>query len=201
MAVLSLKYKTKQGTLTAPAEIDLGAMIPIATVTIGSGGTTPVTFTSIPTYYTHLQLRCLVRSAGTSADRDSFQFIFNGDTSTNYSDHRITGDGSSVAASVRTNSTTILLPEISSNGYTSNIFTSVIVDILDYTDTNKYKTVRSLGGFDSNGIGIEKGAIRLGSGAWRSTSAITSITITTGGGRNMVQYSTFSLYGIKGAGA
>ena len=47
MASISLKYKSKQGTLTAPGDVDLGAMIPLMTTTVGSGGSSTITFSSI----------------------------------------------------------------------------------------------------------------------------------------------------------
>jgi hypothetical protein len=69
----------------------------------------------------------------------------------------------------------------------------MICDVLDYANTNKFKTLRSLTGNDRNG----SGSIWLDSGLWRSTSAITSIKFTTG--TAFAQYSQFALYGIKGA--
>jgi hypothetical protein len=77
---------------------------------------------------------------------------------------------------------------------TASIFGVAVCDILDYTNTNKYKTVRSLSGHDQNGSGY----VTLMSGSWRNTAAITSITILRdSGGANLTQYSQFALYGIK----
>ena len=73
--------------------------------------------------------------------------------------------------------------------------TAPIVDVLDYANTNKFKTIRNLEGFDVNGSG---GLVALTSGLYRSTSAITSIKLTPNAG-NYAQYSHFALYGIKGA--
>ena len=47
MASISLKNKSKSGNLTAPGDVDPGAMIPIATSTVSSA-TATVTFSSIP---------------------------------------------------------------------------------------------------------------------------------------------------------
>ena len=78
-------------------------------------------------------------------------------------------------------------------GTTANTFGPMILDILDYTNTNKYKTVRSLSGFDSNGAG----KVDFFSGFYfLNTNAITQIDITGGGG-TFAQYSHFALYGIK----
>ena len=78
----------------------------------------------------------------------------------------------------------------------SSTFTPSIVDIVDYGSASKYKTVRSFDGADMNGSGTE---INLTSGLWLSTSAITSITLTTTGGYAFRAGTTFALYGIKGA--
>ena len=76
---------------------------------------------------------------------------------------------------------------------TANTPASGLIDILDYLNVNKYKTVRSLGGIDINGSG---GFIDLFSGNWRSTSAITRIDLTPSV-NNFKQYSHFALYGVK----
>jgi hypothetical protein len=80
------------------------------------------------------------------------------------------------------------------------MFGAGIVDILDYANTNKYKTIRSLTGHDHNGViaGIHA-IVNLNSGSWRSTSAINSIVIGVVSGTAFNQYSSFALYGIKGA--
>jgi hypothetical protein len=71
--------------------------------------------------------------------------------------------------------------------------TAAIIDILDYQNTNKYKTVRDLSGYDSNGAGY----LFYRSGLWMSTTAINRLDITSTGG-TLAQYSSFALYGIKG---
>jgi hypothetical protein len=68
-----------------------------------------------------------------------------------------------------------------------------ITDLVDYSDTNKFKTIRSLVG---GNINTTVGYAGLYSGNWRSTSAITSISITPLTG-NFSQNSSFALYGIK----
>jgi hypothetical protein len=163
----------------------------IATVTVGAGGASSISFTSIPSTYTHLQIRCLSKDSR-SFSNTAFSIQFNGDTGTNYNEHGLTGDGSSATAYATANASNIGIGN-SSGGSNANIFGAQIVDILDYANTNKFKTVRTLGGHDQNGSGY----LGLFSGAWRSTSAITSITIIPLVA-NVQQYSSFALYGIKG---
>lgn len=67
-----------------------------------------------------------------------------------------------------------------------------VIDVLDYANTNKYKTVRSLNGIELNGSGV----IEFNSGNWRNTAAITSIEFVTASG-NFNVGSTLALYGIK----
>jgi hypothetical protein len=156
----------------------------IATTTVGAGGVTDVTFSSIPSTYTHLQIRAISSNSSTG----DIYMQFNSDTGTNYARHFVYGNGSSVAAG---NDLTT-----QSGGYTSTTsgqFGAQVIDILDYKDTNKFKTSRMLTGFDNNGSVF----IVFYSGLWRSTSAITSIKLLVNSG-TITQYSSFALYGIKG---
>lgn len=164
----------------------------IATVTVGAGGQSTVSFTSIPGTYKHLQVRGIANNAETSGYNNQ-ALQFNSDTSANYSVHYVSGNGSSAAASGQTSGTKIndifRIPPTS-----SGIFGAFVIDILDYTSTTKNKTVRSLNGGDSNGSGW----IGLHSGLWYKTpEAITSMTFISSSG-NFGQYSSFALYGIKG---
>ena len=166
----------------------------IATVTVGSGGASSVTFSSIPATYTHLQLRYLSRSTAASTEPD-IHLTFNSDTGSNYTAHQLYGDGSSAGSNYygtipRAN---MIIGVNTGALATASIFGGGVIDVLDYANTNKYKTVRSLNGDDRNG----SGTIVLRSGAWLSTTAISSIEIYTSS--NFAQYSSFALYGIKGA--
>jgi hypothetical protein len=180
------------GTLSTGAPPFIaGTFESIATVSVGSGGSSAVDFTSIPATYTHLQIRLIAQKLTSSTNG---LMRFNSDaTSTNYYAHGIEADGSSVAA-YATNDFPRAVANVPT---TANIFAASVVNILDYANTNKYKTVRILSGVDVNGtVAGYGGVIELVGGNWRSTSAITSITITADS-PNYVQYTTFSLYGIK----
>jgi hypothetical protein len=165
----------------------------IATTVLGSGSTNSVTFSSIPQTYTHLQVRMILQ--GTTAYNVPFLgHAINGDTGNNYATIRILGDGASASSLVSTSSSQIILPrypDTATPSYT-NMFGAIIVDYLDYTNVNKYTTVRAFGGYDANG----SGQIGINGGLWLNTAAVTSLTFQTNG---MAQYSHFALYGIKGA--
>jgi hypothetical protein len=171
----------------------------IATTTVGSGGQSTVTFSSIPSGFTHLQIRGILRNtAGTSSSKDLFM-NFNSDTGANYRAYKILfGDGADATAAASGTSPAALDKIANANflddGNTASIYGAWICDILDYRNTNKYKVTRSLNGQDLNG----SGRINFFSGLWMSTSAITSIDLTVEGGNNFKQYTQFALYGIKG---
>jgi hypothetical protein len=164
----------------------------IATTTVGSGGVSSVTLSSIPSTYTHLQLRCIARSTYNLNASSSLIMRINGDTSnTNYAVHLLDGNGSSASAYGASSDS----PQgaVSNATAGANIFGAAIFDILDYTNTNKYKTIRILSGNDNNG----SGTLRFASGAsYANTNAITSLVISTPSG-DLAQYSSFALYGIK----
>ncbi len=167
----------------------------IATVTVGSGGSTTISFTSIPSTFKHLQIRCIAKNTYTpAAGNDNLTLQFNSDTGSNYSRHALYGTGASALAFGVANSTFAQGGiEPRSNSSEANVFSASVIDILDYADANKYKTVRSLSGSDRNGAGD----IYFGSGSWRNTAAVTSITMGTDL-NPFAQYSHFALYGIKG---
>jgi hypothetical protein len=170
-----------------------GSYESIATVTIGSGGSATVSFTSIPSTYTHLQIRGIARSTQAAADF-GINLYFNAvsTASGNYSLHLLRGNGTSATAYGASNE----FPQSvgSAANATSGVFGVGVWDILDYTNTNKNKVVRILSGYDNNGNGI----VQLSSGMLHSSQpVINSITFTPSGG-DFAQYSQFALYGIKG---
>ena len=178
-------------TAAAP---DLGAMFPLGMVQVGSGGTSTISFTSIPATYKHLEIRYIVRAD--VADFDSALLMrFNSDTASNYSWHILRGSGSALYVDAGTNNSNPLVGSQVGNSSTANVFGGGTISVLDYANTNKYKTARALGGFDANGSGY----IQITSQGWRSTSAVSSIQLTFSTGSGFLQYSQFALYGIKGA--
>jgi len=166
----------------------------IATVTVGASSVSDVVFSSIPSTYKHLQVRYLAKSARSGNTLDELNLRFNSDTGNNYAQHAVFGDGSSANTQATTSQNNI---ELGSGwlGTTTagSQFGVGVLDIFDYTNTSKNTTIRVLGGLDMNG----SGRVGLGSGLWMNTSAVTSITLYAQNA-NLVQYSSFALYGIKG---
>jgi hypothetical protein len=182
----SSEYSSASNSVTP---IEATAFESIATVTVGATSVASITLSSIPGTYKHLQLRYI--SQNTSSDTTVFRV--NSDSGNNYSLHVLSGDGSTIVSG-GTASYSYGSFGITSGG-TSNNFAAGIVDILDYANSNKYKTFKSLSGRDFNG----SGGVQLRSSLWQTTSTITSITVTTDSGFNFTQYTQFALYGIKGA--
>jgi hypothetical protein len=149
-----------------------------------AASTSSITISGIPSTYKHLQIRFI--ALGSASYRLAAQF--NSDTATNYSWHALEGGGASAGSGAGTTASSMKV------GETIATYPSVgVIDILDYKDTNKYKTIKVLEGFDANGSGY----VQFFSGSWRSTAAITSITLGTLISGSMNQYSSFALYGIK----
>ena len=163
----------------------------IQTFTLSSSQSS-VTFSSIPSTYTHLQIRSISRGDVAGTGRQVTKINFNSDTGSNYASHELYGNGSSAAASALTSSTYAYAGINPASGTLASTFGAAVVDILDYANTNKYKTTRTLDGVDYNGDGV----VILTSGLWMNTAAVSSITLTHATG-NFVQYSSFALYGIK----
>ena len=167
----------------------------IATVNVGSGGASSIEFTSIPSTFAHLQVRLLARSSY-SQNEDSPGVRFNSDTGSNYAFHYLLGNESSAVAGGDPNRTSAnLIQHVAGNTAPSNVFGATVIDILDYSDTSKNTTLRSIGGRDDNGSGVSA----IGSGFWNDTSAVTSILIYAAGvsGNDWLEHTTAALYGIK----
>lgn len=175
----------------------LGDFESIATVSVGAGGSNgSVTFSSIPQTYKHLQVRALARTDRASTF-DGAYFYLNSDTTlSNYTLHGLRGDGASASSFGFSTSggTGTQSPTLPGNSLTSEIFGVFILDILDYTNTNKNTTMRAAGGLDYNG----GGRFDLISGVWLNTAAVTAISFASASGTEFLQYSHFALYGIKG---
>lgn len=169
----------------------------IATTTVGSGGASNVTFSSIPSTYTHLQIRGIAKSTSTSTSDNNalISASFNSDTTySNYRSHYMVGNGSSAAASNLQQSGfyAFVGDLITSATANANMFSPVIIDILDYRNTNKNKVTRSYSGSERNGTGQNW----FCSGLWLNTSSITNIVLSYSNS-NFAEYSSFALYGIK----
>ena len=170
----------------------------IATVNVGTLGAATVTFSSIPSTYKHLQIRALAQTNRAVYGIDQLNIQLNSDTGTNYARHYLYGDGSAAAAGGSSSANLFFDLNGSVGTSTGGTFGGLVIDILDYANTSKYKTGRALSGVDLNGtIAGYGGRVGLFSGLWQNTAAISTITISPNIGTLITQYSSFALYGVK----
>lgn len=168
----------------------------IQTITVGGTSLSSIEFTSIPSTYKHLQIRYIARDNRASTGADDMFMTFNSGASATYSWRRLVAEGANPTSAGSGNESYISISAaaISRGNNSSNIFSAGVIDILDYTNTNKTKTSREFYGLDTNG----GGGIAFSSGNWYgSTNAITSIKFTAEASSSFVQYTQFALYGIK----
>ena len=140
-----------------------------------------VSFTSISGAYTDL---VLIINPIANAASDSYPYIrFNSDSSTNYSRTFFRGTGTATSADRASNEDRGYL--IGGNVVQTNNAFNGIVNINNYSSYSS--RTNSPTGTNASAEGLV--------GMWRSTSAITSITIYCGS-NSFVSGSTFALYGI-----
>ena len=186
--------------LDIPTPVSTSSYESIATTTLSSA-TATITFSSIPATYTHLQVRWIAGNSIGTVGNLGLCMKFNSDTTAgNYSTHAIQSTGSAVEVGSTTNSGTANGSDsrygiVWGNSVSDSIFSVGIIDILDYADTNKNKTIRLFRGVDANGSTY--GRVGLDSVLWKNTAAINNIVFTVAG-YNLVAKSQFALYGIKG---
>ena len=164
----------------------------ISTVNVTTS-TSSITFSSIPSTYQHLQIRGIARTDRVTAGVGGEVYIrFNSDTGSNYAEHALWGNGSTAAVRGTASVNLPLIGRVGTDAYSSGIFGTLVTDVLDYANTNKNKTVRTLSGYDGNG----SGEIWLTSTLWANTAAVSTVNISSN--FNFLQYSSFALYGVKG---
>jgi len=178
-------------------ETTLGTFESIATATCTTAEAN-VTFSNIPQNYAHLQIR--IWGYNSSGSDRTLWMQFNSDSGSNYRNHYLSGNGSAASGGADAAATVGILPFNASSSQTGfngdvNKPSTVIMDILDYTNINKNTTVRTLGGWDGNGTGY----VYLSSGLWMNTAAVTSLYFQLPYSTNFGSGTRFSLYGIRGA--
>lgn len=156
----------------------------IATVTVGSGGSATMAFTSIPATYTDL---CLLITSQTTSN-NYIKININSDTGSNYTYKVIRGSGTAAGSFYQLDWTGTAYVF----GYSDSGWSSHSVYIPNYTGS-KIKSILSESVQEAN---TTTAYSWLGGGIWNNTSAITSISIASQT-LNFAQYSSATLYGIK----
>jgi hypothetical protein len=164
----------------------------LETQTLGTAAAS-VTFTGLGSYtdYKHLQIRAVTESSRADGSSDSLRMRFNSDSGSNYADHELIGNGSSVTSGGGTTDPFMFIGQTVSST-TANAFGSHITDILDFASSDKNTTIRTFSGF----IPSTNSNVQMRSGLYKTTSAITAFEVYCGEG-NLTAGSRFSLYGVK----
>ncbi len=192
MAVISIKNKTKSGSLLVGNAPYIPTDYESIATAVGTGSSGTITFSSIPSGYQHLQIRGIARDDRGVALNNCY-LRFNSAT-TGYSTHYLYANGSTVGSDSWTSADYIDVGINTGANPSSGFVSAFIIDILDYGNTSKYKTVRSLSGSNQNG----SGSLRFQSGLWQSTNAVSTITLHANTSWNFTAATQFALYGIKG---
>lgn len=162
-------------------------MTPIATNTLTSNAAS-VTFNNIPQSYTDLVL--VFNPRGSNDVESDINIRFNSDSASNYSVTRMYGQVSTAGSDKTTSSTDL---NIGRQG--GSLFAINMINIMSYSNSSIFKSVIARYGHATSGSSITVETI----GLWRSTSAITSITLIQTGAQSYKTDSSFTLYGIKAA--
>lgn len=160
----------------------------LASYTAGSGGISSVDFLSIPQNYDDLLIKISARSANVS-NFDNPRVSFNAIT-TSFTRKELYGEVTTVGAEQPADRIIGVVPAASA---TANIFGSLEMYLPKYKSEN-YKPYNVNSVSENNSTTQSMWAL---TGLWSNTSAINSISITLNTAANFVQYSTFTLYGVK----
>ena len=151
-----------------------------------------ITFSSIPATYEHLQLRCSFRTDGTN--RSDVTMTFNSDTGAGqYSSHRIIAYGGTATGGGWGSLTGMLGVSASAGDAYATDYSSVIVDVLDYANTNKNTTCKMFSAAKTSA----NFDIFVTSGLWDDTDAVHTITLD--GSYDLRRGSSVTLYGWNSA--
>jgi hypothetical protein len=153
---------------------------PLANLTLGASAAS-ITFGSIPATYRDL---ILVVQGTTTVTADA-RLRINGDTGAGYDHQRMSGNGSAATAASASLSSGSRLTEIVQ--FRSTDLTQLIINIMDYSATDKHKTILSRA--DRAGGGAEAHVNR-----WPNTAAITNLVLYTAA--SWQSGTTVALYGI-----
>jgi hypothetical protein len=165
---------------------------PIATTTLGSAQSS-VTFSTISGTYTDLVLIAQARTDYASFN-DDIQIFLNNDNSSLYSSTRLIGNGSTASSDRQTNQTSWFNISAMSTA-ASGVYPVLKMELLNYANTTTNKTAL----FRNNTAESAAGQTQAIVGLYRSTNAVTQITIRPRFGTVIASGSTFTLYGIKAA--
>lgn len=161
--------------------------------TVGSGGVSSITFSSIPPTYTDLKIVCSTRDTNATANNGNNRLKYNGSSTTDYSTKYLYGNGATTASggTSAVDGMEMGVTSMDAAGNTASVFSSLEMYIPNYGVTQA-KSVSGDATEEQNGT---TAYAAMTAGLRTTTDAITSVTLTPT--TLYAQYSTFYLYGIK----
>lgn len=174
-----------------------GAFESIASAS-GTGSSGTITFSSIPSTYQSLQIRAITRqSTGTTGYGTFYIRLSTGGFTAEYANHYLQGNGTSPSVAGSSGDTIIGNIKCADNGAAAGTMGVLLIDLHDYANTTRNKTLRMVNAFEDNNVS-GGAAIQLASALRVNTAAVNTITFVLNAG-SWTTNTTFALYGIKGA--
>jgi hypothetical protein len=155
----------------------------IASVVVGSGGSSSISFTSIPQTYTDLKI---VISGRTTYNGPTGQYISFNNSTENFTGRYLFSDNTTPASGVLSRYVGTI-----SGSATASVFNSTEIYITNYASSNN----KSFSVENVSENNATYGGMNLITGLWSNSNAITSISIAPDNG-SYPQHSTATLYGI-----
>lgn len=149
--------------------------------------------TSIPQTYTDLKLVFSIRTSLASLHFDDLSLRLNEDSGSNYTIRALRAREGTISGIGQTKDR-IESYEACASGSPANTFGSGTAYFSNYTTSGpKSFSVEGFSITNNSGTLVQGGIV---SGFWNGNASITSITIFSANGQNLVQYSSATLYGV-----
>ena len=165
----------------------------ISSSTVGAGGTSGITFSSIPSTYTDLVVQISGRATVAQLGA-SLYMRFNGGSTTN-TIRNLYGNGTTAASQNQADAWTGV--DIDGANASASVFASTQIYFPNYANTSYNKSWSAESVIENNATSAY---CEMAAGLWASTSAISQIAFTIeNASGNFAQYTTAYLYGVKNA--
>ena len=165
-----------------------------------SGSATSYEKTSIPASYDHLYFVASARTDVSGAYLGSCKLTFNGTGGTSYDLTTMYAATSTPTSASETGNDCINYIYVTADSVLSDTFGTVKIWVPNYANTSNYKQVLSTWNCPNSSTTNTQWIVGKTAGLFKDTAAINQFTFGENTGNNFVQYSTFTLYGINGAG-
>lgn len=162
----------------------------IASATVGSGGASTITFSSIPSTYTDLVILTSLRDTASGIANAGMRVIFNGSGS-GFSTRWVYGNGTTTFSTTDSGSW-IRIGQQPGSTAASNTFSNDTIYIPNYAGS----TNKSLSADAVSENNTTEAYATLTAGLWSNTAAINQVQIQSNS-TAWAQYSSATLYGIK----